>query len=128
MNSGNQEQLTSSGGYAPQIDEGGRLFYVKKDQRGIWKLENREESLVLPDFDPTHYGAFALAKGRLYYLNAAERTISEFDMETGEAKALIRTRRPPRLGVTLSYSAAANVLLYAQVDHIDADIMMLVKQ
>jgi len=125
---GRNEQITEAGGYAPQLSAKGELYFVKKDQSGIWKFVNGEEKLVMADFDPTNYGAFALAGDRLYYLNARNRTLDELDLNSGESKALIRTKRPPRMGVTLSYSEAAKTIIYGQVDHIDADIMMLVKQ
>ncbi len=122
-------QITTTGGYAPQLSSNNpfQVFYVKKDTLGIWSknMQSGIETLEIPQFVPKKYGAFTLSNKGIYYLNAGTRTIDFLDMNTQENISLIQPKRISPFGITISYSEASNTLLYAQVDHIDSDIMLL---
>lgn len=124
-------QVISSGGYAPQTGSNDqRIFYVKKDQSGIWSfnLDNESEKIELEGFNQKNYGAFSVSEEGLFFLNAANRTLDFLDFEQGKHESLTGTGRIPRMGIMLSHNPTKGTLLFAQVDHNDADIMMLVEQ
>lgn len=124
-------QITHTGGYAPQVSpDMTTLFYVKKEEKGIWSMEldTKKEQLLIADFDSKKYGAFTLSSNGLYYLNSKTRTIDYFDFLLKKSNSLFRPQRIPPFGITLHYDAINETLLYAQVDHIDADIMLLEKK
>ncbi len=126
-----RKQITTHGGYAPQPSNSGKyIFYVKKDQPGIWRfdLDRTTESLELEGFDQKQYGAFAVADQGIFFLNTASRTLDYHSFDKTDQISLTSVRRIPRMGITLSYNKVDSSLLFSQVDHSDADIMMLVKQ
>ncbi|MEM7186139.1 MAG: winged helix-turn-helix domain-containing protein [Bacteroidota bacterium] len=129
IHGGTPEKVTSQGGYAPQIhpESPDRLFYVKKDQPGIWSLnlQSKEEQLEIRPFLPKKFGAFSVAAHGIYFYNEATRTIDLMNFDNRETTTLIQPKRISPIGTTIHYSDAAKVLLYAQVDQIDADIMRL---
>ncbi|MCE7991108.1 MAG: hypothetical protein HEP71_03975 [Roseivirga sp.] len=133
MNSegGGSKQITSSGGYAPQPGSSDqRIFYVKKDQRGVWSLNLSDgtEVLEIEWFDQKNYGAFSVTENGIFFLNTPNRTLDFVDFEQRKHESLTRTRRIPRMGIMLSHSPTNGTLLFSQVDHSNADIMMLVEQ
>jgi len=124
-------QITNVGGYAPQLSPNmTSLFYVKKEEKGIWsmRLDTRKEQLVIADFDPKKYGAFSVSSKGIYYLNSKTRTIDYLEFSSQENSSLFRPQRIPPFGITIDYNAVNETLLYAQVDNIDADIMLLEKK
>ena len=126
-----RQQLTTDGGYAPQaLPTGKGLVYVKKALPGLWlfDLEKEEEKLIDPSFNQQHYGAFALANEGLYLLDTRAKSLCFQRYGEAEKQPLSGIKRIPRIGISLSYSPKTDRLIYAQVDHIDSDIMMLVKQ
>lgn len=126
-----REQVTTAGGYAPQSGStGDRVFYVKKDLPGVWSvnLNNGLEVTEIEGFNQNNYGAFSITESGIFFLNTANRTLEFMDFRTRTQKPLTRTKRIPRMGISLSYNATVNTLLFSQVDHSDADIMMLVEQ
>jgi len=129
VSGGNRRQITSNGGYAPQVDPNSdsKIFFVKKDQIGLWSfnLNDKIESLEIEVFDPKKYGAFSVSEKGIYFFNPAKRTIDFKNFSTGEIITLIQPKKISPLGISLSYSEENKLLLYAQVDHIDADIMLL---
>lgn len=131
LENGSTRQITKEGGYAPQIgshDE--KIFYVKKDQRGIWSfdLDNESESIEIQLFDQKHYGGFSVTKEGVFFLNTVNRTLDYMDFERRDYTSLTGTKRIARMGISLSHDATTSTLLFSQVDHIDADIMMLAEQ
>ena len=71
-------------------------------------------------------GAFCPATEGLYYWNATQKQIAYFDFKRQKSKLLFRpSGRIPRLGITLHYSPQQDLLIFTQVDHRDADIMMV---
>tara|TARA_R110002073_G_scaffold108336_8_gene243571 strand:+ start:4039 stop:6108 length:2070 start_codon:yes stop_codon:yes gene_type:complete len=129
VDGGSQIQITTNGGYAPQQlkENGTKLFYVKKEHAGIWSidLKTKIETLEIQQFIPKKYGAFALSDSGIYYLNSNTRTLDYLDFSSNKTTSLFRPKRISPFGISLSYSSKNNTLLYAQVDHIDADIMLL---
>ncbi|MDT7831770.1 winged helix-turn-helix domain-containing protein [Flavobacteriaceae bacterium S356] len=128
---GDRTQITNAGGYAPQLLlDMTTLFYVKKEEKGLWsmKLDTKKEQLVTIDFDSKKYGAFTLSSKGVYYLNSKTRTIDYLDFFSQENTSLFRPKRIPSFGITLHYNTMKQELLYAQVDDIDADIMLLEKK
>lgn len=130
--SGNSvKQITMHGGYAPQPSpDRTRIFYVKKDLPGIWSLnlDTKMENVELEGFDQKLYGAFAVADSGLFFLNPANKTLDYSSFDRTNHRNLTVVKRIPRMGITLSYNKPDNSLLFSQVDHSDADIMMLVRQ
>ncbi|MEM7086720.1 MAG: winged helix-turn-helix domain-containing protein [Bacteroidota bacterium] len=129
ISGGQQEQITTDGGYAPQLNpkDDSKIFFVKKDQIGLWRFNQKDgtESLEIELFDPKKYGAFSVSEKGIYFFNPANRTIDFKDFSTDEITTLIQPKKISPLGISLSYSEENKLLLYAQVDHIDADIMLL---
>lgn len=123
------ERVLSDNAYAPQISpDQSTLFYCKKDKTGLWafNLYKEREQLILADFHPMYSGAFCPATEGLYYWNATQKQIAYFDFKRQKSKLLFRpSGRIPRLGITLHYSPQQDLLIFTQVDHRDADIMMV---
>lgn len=127
-------QVTENGGYAPQflLDDSNKLFFVKNDEFGIWKLdlESNQETIEIQTFIPKNYGSFSLSDKGIYYVNPRNRSIDYWDTTSKENSTLLslRPKKISPFGITLSYSLINNSLLYAQVDQIDSDIMLLKEQ
>lgn len=126
-----KKQITTEGGYAPQLLENNNnidLFYIKKDQLGIWKQNLKSdksvEVVIVSNFTPKQYGAYSIANNGIYYFNPTTRTIDFLDFTTDTNTSLIQPKRISPFGISLSYSKVNETLLYAQIDEIDADIML----
>lgn len=123
------KRVLSDNAYAPQMGpDQSSLFYCKKDEMGLWSFDLNEqtEQLLLPDFHPMHWGAFCPAPEGLYYWDAPQKQIAFYDLKQKKSKPIFQpSGRLPRLGITLHYSSQQNLLIFSQVDHRDADIMLV---
>lgn len=124
-----QELISGLNAFAPQLHpDGSKLYFARKDTLGIWSYHLTEEvtTLVVDSFHPMYWGAFTVNSQGLYYFNARNRQFELHDLKTGENTPIFKpTGRIPRMGITLSVSTDQNRLYYSQIDHHDADIMLL---
>lgn len=122
-------QIIGDNAYAPKLNlDESMLYFCKKDTLGLWafNLEKKEAHLIIEAFHPKHWGTFTVAKKGIYYLNAANKRFEFFDFDTGQSSLVYQPqKRIAQLGITLSLSPDAEQLLFCQVDHNDADIMLL---
>ena len=122
-------KVIGSGAYAAQVShDESKLYYSKKDQLGLWRydMEEGKESLLIDEFHPMYWGSFALTGDGVYYLNARNNRFEFFDFESTESTLVYQPQaRIPRLGITMSLSPDLRTLLFSQIDHNDADIMMI---
>ena len=125
-------KIIKANAYAPQVsDDGKTVYFVKKDQSGIWAydLETKNERLIIKSFHPAHWGAFTLAESGIYYLNADNKRFEFFDFDSKRSGLIYQPQaRIPRLGVALHLSPDRQRLMFSQIDRHDADIMLLEEQ
>lgn len=123
------KQIVGGNAYAPQLSVDERfLFYCKKDKPGLWvyDFEKLEEDLLIETFHPMYWGAYTLAKNGVYYLNTQNHRFEYFNLNTRQSTVMYQPQaRVPRLGISLNWSEQAQLLLFSQIDHHDADIMLL---
>lgn len=124
-----QIQLVGDNAYAPQVNtDETTLFYSKKEQIGLfaYDLAKQEERRVLELFHPVYWGAFVVAEKGIYYLNAKDGQFDYFDFATQRSNLIYKpTARIPRMGIILNFFPAQQKILFTQIDHGDADIMLL---
>ncbi len=122
-------KIVEDNAYAPQLSPyKSVLFYSKKGTFGLWSydLEKQEEKLLIEAFHPMYWGAFAVAEKGIYYLNAQHSRFEFFDFESEESSFVYQPREKiARLGISMSLSPDTNQLLFSQIDHNDADVMLL---
>ncbi len=125
----NKVKVVDGNAYAPRLSEDeNKIYYVKKGDIGLWEYdrEMETEKLVIGPFHPMYWGAFAVSKNGIYFFNPDDKSIQFFDFELKESDLIYRPQgRIPRLGVTLHLSPNEEQLLFSQIDHNDADIMLL---
>jgi|GEM_PF-4516151 len=131
-NTSNQIQIQTNNAFAVQSStDGSTLYYCKKDALGLWSLDlnTKEESMLIADFHPMHWGAFTVGDKGIFYWDQKNKHIAYLDFAHGKSEPIHRpSGRIPRLGISLDYSAEAELLIFSQIDHNDADIMMLQSQ
>jgi len=73
------EQITRHGGFSPQESADGKfLYYAKKTQPGLWRMNvtGDDEQLVLPDLPAGYWGYWQLAGKGIYYVTPAENELA----------------------------------------------------
>ncbi len=133
-------KLPSGGGQAVQVTRGGgfvalesldgkTLYYAKGlSVPGLWKVpvEGGEEIPVVEQLDGGYWGYWDIAKDGIYFYDAKTKAIEFFSFATRElAKVAVPEIKPPRIDPGLSVSPDGRWILYAQVDQVDSDIMLV---
>lgn len=122
-------KIIGADAYAPQLSPDAKVcYYAKKGTPGLWAydLERKREDLIVKAFHPMYWGAFTVVEKGVYYLNAQNKQLEYFDFESGKSSFVYQPQaRIPRLGVSLHFSPDSRQLLFSQIDHHDADIMLL---
>lgn len=125
----NMEQIIEGNVYAPQLNlDETTIYFCKKGEMGLWAydLEKRVEYLLIQAFHPMYWGAFAVAKSGIYYLNIENKQFEYFDLDSNQSSLVYKPKaRIPRLGITLNLSPDSKTLLFSQIDNHDSDIMLL---
>ncbi len=125
----NKVQIIEGDAYAPQVSEDGKgVYYVKKGHLGLWQydLEENGESLMIGPFHPMNWGAFTVGERGIYYFNHQDKGIEYFDFDLNENTLIYPPQgRIPRLGITMHLAPDGSRLLFSQIDHHDADVMLL---
>lgn len=128
----NQMKVLAKNAFAAQLSTDGlTLYYCKKDELGLWAfhLETKDENLLISDFHPMHWGAFAVSEKGIFYWDRKNKHIAYLDFAEERSELIHKpSGRIPRLGISLDYSPEAELLIFSQIDHNDADIMLLQPQ
>lgn len=118
---GTSVQVTSNGGIAAtESVDGKTLYYVKSAGKGsLWKMpvgggpeEKIADSIYRVNYALTDKGVYLTRDGSIDFLNFA----------TGESRSLLKAPRPD-LGLTISPDG--RYLLFAQVDSVGDDLMLV---
>ena len=128
---GTAEQVTHHGGNGPTVSPDGKLLYYVKDigsgEASLWRapLEGGEEVQLVPRI---HRYSYAVTPPRgVYYVvpqsSDSAGTIEFLDPATGKHSILGRTDKSLDLGVTVSPDG--RYLLYAQIDNLGSNLMMI---
>ena len=125
----NKTNVTEGNAYAPRLSTDGKnIYYVKKGAFGLWEYDREEgaERMIIGPFHPMYWGAFAVSEAGIYFFNGEDNTIQYYDFESQESSLVYRPQgRIPRLGITMHLAPDGDELLFSQIDHNDADIMLL---
>lgn len=127
-NGSKKKQVIGGQAYAPQLDvEGKSLIYCQKDTFGLWKLdlESLDESLLIPSFHPLYWGAYRVSKKGIYFFNPQQKEIEFYDFQSDQSSPVFKPeKRLASLGISISVSPDGSQILFCQIDHHDADIML----
>lgn len=127
---GAAQQVTTEGGYAPQVDPAGTfVYYTKRHLEGLWRkpLQGGPEEQVLQDLALYNWGNWALASSGIYYIDSsshASPTLMFHDLVTGGTEPLQELAYMP-MNPGLSLTPDEAWVLFTQVDKSESDIMLL---
>ena len=135
LEGGDPVQVTRQGGYNPIESPDGRYVYFGKGERGpgIWRLpvEGGEETPVLPDLPSAGNGGWDVAPNGIYFVEFAggpstgdKWVLRLLRFDTGETSTVMQLASA-LAGPSLEISPDGKWFLYAQVDQMGADLMLV---
>ena len=127
---GRAVQVTKHGGFAAFESLDGKMLYYAKglNMPGLWKVpvEGGEEIPVFEELDAGLWGYWDITKDGIYFYDVKTRAIEFFSFATRMlTKVAVPERGPLRFDPGLSVSPDGRWILYAQVDQVSSDIMLV---
>lgn len=127
---GNAQRVTSSGVMGVESTEGRYLYYARSNATGLWRKtvngEGEEDIKVLEDL-PTieNWGNWALCDEGIFLVRSEEQgaELVLFRFATGTIEPI--TRVPGMVSPSLSASRNGQILVYAQLDETDSDLILV---
>jgi serine/threonine protein kinase len=132
---GPSKQITQAGGFVAYEGPDGFLYYVKSRDAssGIWRkpIEGGAESAVVPGIRPVFWSFWALQGNGIYFVDASGpngELVSNLNFQRfgGPPKLIAHLENLRRISYPgLAISATGDRILYSQIDHRDAEIMLM---
>jgi len=93
-------------------------------------VQGGEEVPVIEQLKTDNWGAWAVAKKGIYFVDSDARPLPAlkfFDFSTHRSKQVMSLEKPPALSgnPVLAVSPDEQAILYAQIDEIKSDIMLV---
>jgi WD40-like Beta Propeller Repeat len=126
-------QITTGEGRTPRVSsDGRRIYYHRLREVGIWSVSTGggdERRLPgLPRVPIEFRATWALSASGVYFINSAPRPGIDFlDFASGKITRVVDLPGRPAPYTTLALSPDGRRLLYAQIDGIASDIMLVDK-
>lgn len=134
------EQITTTGGYAAQEAPGGTLFYTKPFEAGIWtQSAEGHKRRVMADLQAADWANWQVTEEGIYYVQRdgtaftnlssakADAALAFYDFSSETTTVLHRPDKPvSRFALSLTPDASA--LLYVQVEQVESDLMIGIRQ
>lgn len=123
-------QVTKKGGFAAFESLDGKTLYYAKGQTvpGLWKIpvQGGEETLVLEQLGAGYWGEWSLATEGIYFCDASTKAIEFFSFATHKVTQVAKPEKDiAHPGTSLAVSPDGRWILYAQVDQVNSDIMLV---
>jgi serine/threonine protein kinase/Tol biopolymer transport system component len=132
---GSAKQITQTGGFIGFEGPDGFFYYVRSRDTGsgIWRkpVEGGAESAVVPGFRPMLWSFWALQRSGIYFVdavgpNGALVSTLNFQAFGGRPKLIAHLENLRRISYPgLAISATGDRILYSQIDHRAAEIMLM---
>jgi Tol biopolymer transport system component len=128
-------QITKKGGFVPFESLDARWVYYTKGfygAPGLWRVpvQGGEEVPVMEQFKADNWGAWAVAKRGIYFVDSDVwplPTLKFFNFSTRHLNQVMSLEKLPALSgnPVLAVSPDEQAILYAQIDDIKSDIMLV---
>ncbi len=126
-------QITTAGGYGPQLRDSTDLIYFNKfGQEGIWEknLENGSEQLLITNLSYLDWGNWVLTSEGIYYIIRKERPENDLLFfysfgDQSQKKILELEDRLPQKDPSLALSPDGKVLLIGLLNRSSCDIQFI---
>ena len=124
-------QVTHQGGFAAFESPDGRFLYYAKGLTvpGLWRIPTSggEEIEVIGSLEAGYWGYWAVVEKGIYYLDrTAKPGINFFDLATHRiTRVFDLENRPAREAPGLAISPDKKTILYAQLDALNSDILLV---
>ena len=127
---GKAVQVTKKGGFAAFESYDGKTLYYAKDRLapGLWKMPagGGEETPVLEQLAGLLWGYWGLTREGIYFYNTDTRAIEFYCFATRKAAKVVKLQKGPVFpDPGFSVSPDGRWILYAQVDTVSIDIMLV---
>ncbi len=128
---GSAAQVTRHGGFAAFESPDGRFLYYAKGLTvpGLWRVPTNggEEIEVISSLEAGYWGYWAVVEDGIYYLDATVKPgINFFDLATHRiTRVFDLENRPAREAPGLAISPDKKTILYAQLDALNSDILLV---
>jgi len=122
-------QVTKQGGrLAFESPDGKYVYYVKSiPTLGIWRMpvEGGEELRVLDSFNSQYFGDWVVVDEGIYFIDSNDTvTLEFFDFASRKVRQVTKLGKL-HIGPSIAVSPNQRQILYAQIDHIGEDIMLV---
>ena len=126
---GEAVQVTNEGGiYATEAPDGEHLYYTRHNADGLWQrsLHGGAESRLIETLARSDWGNWVVAEAGIYFVQQTEEgaALVLWDSASRSITPVVTLSRAP-LNPSLTLSPDGQVMLYAQMDRNESDLMLV---